>query len=138
MNFDYVKLPGDPSGVIKPYIPVKYHYNGSFTQELLTLIDSGADSNHFTTQLADFFSIDWKKLPEDKTFAANGASFSNYAFNKTLTSEIGGNKLEVKSVYFSPDLAGAFPLILGQRDFFDLCRITFERYKRNIDLRIVK
>jgi hypothetical protein len=136
MNFPYVKLPGDTSGVAKPYIPVRYHYKGSFTKEILTLIDSGADAGHFTTQLADFFHIDWKKLPHSQAFAVNGEPFSRYIFNQPLTIEIGGHKLNIKPVNFSPDLAGPFPFILGQDNFFDLCRIIFERYKWNIDLKI--
>ncbi|OGY32604.1 MAG: hypothetical protein A3A57_01200 [Candidatus Woykebacteria bacterium RIFCSPLOWO2_01_FULL_41_12] len=136
MNFPYVKLPGDTRGVLKPYIPIRYHYKGSFTKEFLTLIDSGADASHFTTQLADFFHIDWKRLPELKTFAANGEPFRRYVLDSSLVAEIGGHKLNIKPVNFSPDLAGAFPLILGQENFFDLCRITFERYKWNIDLKI--
>jgi hypothetical protein len=136
MNFPYVKLPGDSSGVLKPYIPVTYYSNGSFTAPILTLIDSGADASHFTTQLAEFFSIDWKKLPKETTFGANGSPFSRYIFNDTLTIEIGGNKLKISPVNFSPDLAGAFPLILGQDSFFDLCRIAFERYKWNIEIKI--
>ena len=112
MNFPYTKLPGDPSDVLKPYIPVVYHYKGSFTVPIFTLIDSGADASHFTTQLADFFGIKWRSLPEKSTKSVTGASFDRYELNEPLTIEIGGNKLNLKSVNFSPHLAGPFPLIL--------------------------
>lgn len=136
MNFPYARLPGDSSNVLKPYIPVRYHYKGSFTDEILTLIDSGADTSHFTTQLAEFFGIKWRGLPKHTTYAANGTTFDRYVFSKPITIEIGGNKLNVSPVNFSPNLAGAFPLILGQENFFTLCRVAFERYKWNIDIRI--
>ncbi|MDP2720473.1 MAG: retropepsin-like aspartic protease [bacterium] len=136
MNFPYVKLPGDASGVLKPYIPVRYHYKNSFTKEILTLIDSGADTSHFSTDLANFFNIDWKKLKIQKSNAANNSTFLAYVFEEPFTIEIGGHKLTINRANFSPDLAPPFPFILGQDNFFDLCRITFERYKWNIDLNI--
>lgn len=131
-----MKLPGDASGVFKPYIPVRYHYKSSFTQEILTLIDSGADTSYFSTDLADFFHIDWKKLKVQKSNAANNSTFLAYIFEEPFVVEIGGNELTLSKAFFSPELTPPFPFILGQDNFFGLCRISFERYKWNIELKI--
>ena len=137
MDFPYAKLPGDKSGVLKPYIPVRYHYKGSFTNKILTLVDSGADTSHFTTELADFFGIDWRSLPKEVTYSVTGEPFERYILKEPIAVEIGGHPLKITPVNLSTNLAGQFPLILGQDNFFDLCRITFERYKWNMDIRIV-
>ena len=41
-------------------------------------------------------------------------------------------------VQFSNQLSKAFPCILGQEDFFSKARITFERYKWNLDIRLLE
>lgn len=45
---------------------------------------------------------------------------------------------EIASFLGSDQLSNAFPCILGQENFFSKARVIFERYKWNLDIRLVQ
>ena len=78
--------------------------------------------------------INIKGIKPQKSFGINGSSFICYP--SEITIELGGHQLIIP-VHFSSQLTSAFPCILGQEKFFSKARITFERYKWNLDIRII-
>ena len=72
---------------------------------------------------------------EPRSFGINGFPFLCYP--SEITIEVGGHRLDIP-VQFSNQLSNAFPCILGQEDFFTKARVTFERYKWNLDIRIIE
>ena len=135
MNFPYTTLPGVPTDTKRPLIPVRFIHKGKSTLPILCLVDSGADYSYLTMEIADMLEIDLDNIRPQKSFGIDGSSFLCYPAKITI--EVGGNRLDIP-VHFSNQLNKAFPCILGQEDFFSQTRITFERYKWNLDIRIVE
>lgn len=134
MNFPYTTLPGIPKDTKRPLVPIKFIYKDKATLPILCLVDSGADYSYLSTEIADLLGIDLKGIKPQKSFGINGSSFLCYP--SKITIELGGHQLDIP-VHFSKELSSAFPCILGQEDFFSRCRIAFERYKWNLDIRII-
>ncbi len=78
--------------------------------------------------------IDLSKVKPQKSFGINGDPFICYP--SEIDIEIGGHKLIIP-VHFSNQLSSAFPCILGQENFFSKAKIIFERYKWNLDIRLI-
>ena len=135
MNFPYTTLPGIPNDTKRPLIPGKFIHKDKSTQPILCLVDSGADYTYLTMEIADFLEIDLSNIAPQKSFAINDSQFLCYP--SKINIEIGGHILTIP-VHFTRQLTSAFPCILGQEDFFSKTRITFERYKWNLDIRLVE
>lgn len=135
MNFPYTTLPGFPKDTKRPLIPVKFIYQDKSTLPILCLVDSGADYSYLTIEIADLLGINLRGIKPQKSFGINGLPFLCYP--SKITIEIGGQRLDIP-VHFSKELNQAFPCILGQEDFFTKTRISFERYKWNLDIRIIE
>ena len=135
MNFPYTCLPGIPKDTKRPLIPVKFIHQGKSTLPILSLVDSGADYSYLTMEVAKLLEIDLSSVKFEKSFGINGSAFLCYP--SKITIEIGGHKLDIP-VRFSNQLGTPFKCVLGQEDFFSKTRITFERYKWNLDIRIVE
>ena len=134
MNFPYTTLPGFPKDTRRPLVPVKFIYQGKSTLLIFCLVDSGADYSYLTIEIAELLGIPLKGIKPQKSFGINGASFLCYP--SRITMEIGGQRIDIPA-HFSNELNQAFPCILGQEDFFNKTKIIFERYKWNLDIRIV-
>lgn len=134
MNFPYTTLPGVPKDTKRPLIPVKFIYKDKSTLPILCLIDSGADYSYLTIEIANLLGIDLNKVKPQKSFGINGSPFICYP--SEITIEVGGHSLVIP-IQFSPQLTKAFPAILGQENFFSESRVTFERYKWNLDIRFI-
>jgi len=134
MNFRYTTLPGDTIGTKRPIIPVKFIHKNKATLPILSLVDSGADFSYLDFEIAEILGIDLSGVKPQKSFGINGASFVCYP--SLVKIEIGGHLIEIP-VHFSNQLSKEFPCILGQEGFFDKTRIVFERYKWNLDIRLV-
>lgn len=134
MNFPYVRLPGVPQDTKRPLIPVKFIHKDKSTLPILCLVDSGADYSYLTIEVAHLLGIDLTHIKPQKAFGINGSEFVCYP--SRLEIEVGGVRLQIL-VHFSPELTPAFPCILGQENFFSQTRILFERYKWNLDIKIV-
>jgi len=133
MNFPYTTLPGVPKDTKRPLVPIKFIHKDKSTLPILSLIDSGADYSYLTMEIAKLLDIDLSGVKPHTSFGINGTPFLCYP--SEITIELGGHHLNIP-VQFSNQLSKAFPCILGQEDFFSKARITFERYKWNIDLKI--
>ncbi len=134
MNFPYTTLPGIPKDTKRPLIPIKFIYKDKTTLPILCLVDSGADYSYLSMEIAKLLEIDLSGIKPYKSFGINGSPFLCYP--SKITIELGGQCLDIP-VQFSNQLSAAFPCILGQEDFFSQTRITFERYKLNLDIRII-
>lgn len=134
MNFPYTSLPGIPKDTKRPLVPVKFIHKDKSTLTILSLVDSGADYSYLTMEIANLLEIDVSNVKVEKSFGINGSAFLCYP--SKITIEIGGYKLEIP-VRFSNQLNTPFKCVLGQEDFFSKTRITLERYKWNLDIRIV-
>lgn len=134
MNFPYTTLPGHPYDTKRPLVSIKFIHQDKPTLPILCLIDSGADYTYLTLEIAKFLGIDLTNIKPQKSFGINGSPFICFAAEIEL--EIGGYHLTIP-VHFSNQLTGAFPCIIGQENFFSKARIVFERYKWNLDIRLI-
>lgn len=134
MNYPYAALPGDPSGTKRPLIPVSFVHKNKATLPILCLVDSGADYSYLSWEIAEMLDINLNKSIPRTSFGINGSPF--ICFPSEITMEFGGVQLEIP-VHFSRNLTKEFPCILGQEGFFNKAKITFERYKWNLDIRLI-
>lgn len=134
MNFSYTTLPGIPKDTKRPLVPVKFLHKDKSTFPILCLVDSGADYSYISTEIATFLGINLKDIKPQKSYGINGSPFT--CFPGEITIELGGYRLNIP-VHFSSQLSSAFPCVLGQENFFNKARITFERYKWNLDIRLI-
>lgn len=134
MNFPYTTLPGLPQDTKRPLVPIRFINKNKSTLPILCLVDSGADYSYLTTEIADLLEIDLKNIKPQPSRGINGSLFLCYP--SEITIEIGGHSLKIP-VHFSSQLSKAFPCILGQENFFSKTRVIFERYKWNLDIRLV-
>lgn len=134
MNFPYTTLPGFPKDTKRPLIPVKFIYKDNSTLPILCLVDSGADYSYLTTEIADLLGIDLKTIKPEASRGINDSPFLCYP--SEIDIEVGGHRLNIP-VHFSSQLSKEFPCILGQEHFFSKARIVFERYKWNLDIRLI-
>lgn len=134
MNFPYTTLPGFSKDTKRPLIPIKLIFKGRQTLPIFALIDSGADYSYARGEIANFLGINLSKIQPEKSFAVNGVEFM--AYPSEIEVEFAGYRLKT-NIQFSDQISRAFPVILGQENFFSLLRIVFERYKWNLDIRIV-
>ncbi len=135
MNFPYTTLPGIPKDTKRPLIPAKFIYKDKSTLPILTLVDSGADYSYLTMEIAQLLEIDLKNVKFEKSFGINGSAFLCYP--SKITIEIGGHQLDIP-VRFSNQLNTPFKCVLGQENFFSKTRIVFERYKWNLDIKVIE
>ena len=134
MNFPYATLPGVPKDTRRPLALIKFIHKDKSTRPILCLIASGADYSYLTTEIADLLNINLIKITPQKSFAINGSQFLCYP--SEIEIEIGGHRLTIP-VHFTKSLTSAFPCIIGQENFFSKTRIIFERYKWNLDIKLV-
>lgn len=134
MNFPYTTLPGLPKDTKRPLVPIRFIHKDKSTLPILSLVDSGADYSYLTSEIADLLEIDLTSIKPQASRGINGSLFLCYP--SEITIGIGGHSLKIP-VHFSPQLSKAFPCILGQENFFSKARVIFERYKWNLDIRLV-
>ena len=134
MKFEYKKVPSsshpaDP-WVIKPYLTIRLSAEGK-TVQLDALIDSGAEASLFHSSVAKVFGFDLKAGLKKEYFGITGEPAICY-FHPV--------QLQVVGLSHSIDLAVAFTeassvgALLGQADFFQHFKITFERYKERMGI----
>lgn len=134
MNFPYTTLPGIPKDTKRPLVPIKFINKNRSTLPILSLVDSGADYSYVSAEIAEILDIDLSKIKPHQSFGINDSPFICYPAEVTI--EIGGHNLGIV-VHFSNQLTKAFPCILGQESFFTKTRVVFERYKWNLDIKLV-
>lgn len=100
----------------------------------LALIDSGADRSLFHREIADYLGIDLTHAERRKTIGITGESEALYAEVEIL---IPGalKKKRIPVGFIDTPYVSA---LLGQEGFFDLCRITFERYSNIFEISSIR
>lgn len=134
MKFKYRKIPDDTNPPYKfvsvPLLPITLFY-GNKQQNLLGLLDSGADECMFHSSIGELLGIDVKSGRSKRHFGIAGQPIDS--FMHTI-------QLQVQGYHARIELEAAFtdynemPLI-GQRGFFDNYQVIFERYKGRFEIK---
>lgn len=129
MSHPYFLAPGQPRSAGIPFINVIYKNNSKKTSSTLVLVDSGAQVSFAPLDIALWLGIkvDKKKYLDLRGF--NNVDTRCYPAMTTL--EIEGHDIVIPIYY-----GGSTNLqcILGQDPFFDMAKITFERYDNSFSL----
>lgn len=123
MKHPYFLAPGHPRSASVPFIQVVYKHQSKRTPPTLALVDSGASVSFAPLDLAL-----WLGLKVDKKRYLDLRGFNNVetrCYQALTTLEIDDHDITIPMYY-----GGSVSLqcILGQDPFFDLAKITFERY----------
>lgn len=134
MNFDYLKVPqeGSPAApwLLKPHVKVRLS-SGSKSVGVFALVDSGADASLFHASLAEVLGLDLKSGMEYRFFGIEGKPVLAY-FHTVSLQLVGMPKgLDIAVAFTESDGVGA---LLGQADFFQYYKVTFERYKERMEI----
>jgi len=118
---------------LRPVIPLKVKY-GERAITYSALVDSGADSCLFDTQVAAELGIDLDKNGVPARVGGIAGQTATY-FIHPVTIEIGGWPFEIQAG-FIPLVAGRFNYgVVGQEGFFDKFKVIFDLEKEEIELR---
>ncbi len=129
MKFEY-KAYGN--GVLRPVIPIQViHKETVIFYEVL--IDSGADANIFSYEIADIFGIDITKGEKGKIAGITGESKELYFHYLDL--RIGGQLFKNVRVGFLEEMGQYAYGVLGQKGFFDIFIVKFDLIKKAIELK---
>lgn len=135
MLFDYRKKQDSPNPVephiLVPEIQVILSHQGKGVK-LWAMIDSGAATSLFHSSVAEALGIDLTSGVKQEFFGISGEPTFGYFHNVGLQI-IGESKPLAFTAAFT-DSPGVFAL-LGQADFFQAYKITFERYKERIEIK---
>lgn len=130
MKFQYKKLGANTS---RPVIPVElFAERDGLSIRYEVLVDSGADCNMMPAEIGELLGIDIEKGKKNEVGGITGGGMPYYTHSVFL--RIGGhtNKVEVG---FMPNMPSFGYGVVGQRGFFDLFKVTFDRRKGEIDVR---
>lgn len=133
MKHPYFLAPGQPRTASVPLVRVIYKSHSKKTTPILALVDSGASVSFAPLDLAV-----WLGIKVDNKRGLDIRGFNNQVtmcYPGKATIEIDGYDFDVP-IYFggSPDMQ----CIIGQDPFFDLGKITFERYEDSFSIDWVK
>ena len=117
MRFEFLELPGDPSPLTRPVIPVQIEDLDDAPQ--LCLVDTGATTNRFGAWLAEATGIDLRGAPE--TRIAVGGLITNARYARADLA-VAGIRYDAP-VSFCDPWPFAFNL-LGQEGFLRFFRVT--------------
>ncbi len=133
MKYPYYLTPGKPRNAGIPFVEVVYKNASKKTTPIVTLVDSGASVSFAPLDVALWLGIkvDRKKYLDIRGF--NNTITRCYPGMTTLV--IDGHECTIP-MYFGggPKLQ----CILGQDPFFDLAKITFERYNDSFSIDWIK
>ena len=127
MKYEYITISGssdhDSSFVKRPMVEVEiFGPNGSIKE--LALIDSGADRSLFNREVADYLGIDLSKGKDWLVLGISGAPLPQ----KIISVDMQVKHLEKKFFSEVGFVSGLNTIaLLGQKDFFELHRIKFEK-----------
>jgi hypothetical protein len=134
MQFPYQKVPAT-NNPREPWFPlplikVRLSCNEK-TIQVNALIDSGASSSLFHSSIADVLGIDLKAgIPKEFT-GITGKTIEAY-FHLIGFQIVGMNSpIEIGVAFTESPGVGA---LLGQTDFFQHYKVTFERYNQRIEI----
>ena len=129
MKFDYKEY---DHGVLRPVIPIQIIYKETIVFYEV-LIDSGADSNIFSSDIADIFGIDITKGDRGEVAGITGETRTLYFHYLDL--RVGGKLLKNVRVGFLKEMGQYAYGVAGQRGFFDIFTVKFDLIKNEIELK---
>ena len=133
-KYPYTILPtSDGDKVYKPFIPARLAYKKThkITFGINALIDSGADVCFCAMDISLWLGINLSKKRRFDFTAANNQTFDTY--KEVVTMYVAGKKYDTP-FYFSDKLTKNFPLILGQKGFFDHFKVCFDLKNKIMDI----
>ncbi len=117
--------------ILRPVIPIKIVHKGILVLYEV-LIDSGADSNIFSSVIADILEIDLHKGEKGKIAGIGGKDKTIYFHY--LDIRVSGILHESVRVGFMKEMGEFAYGVLGQNGFFDLYVVKFDILKKEIEL----
>jgi hypothetical protein len=138
MQFSYQRVPNSDN-LQAPWIPlpllkVRLSYQDQYIN-VNALVDSGANASLFHSSIAEALGIDLTSGMEQEFFGISGHPIKSY-FHLVKLQIFGSNESVELAVAFT-DSPGVGAL-LGQADFFQHHKITFERYKEQMEIKSAK
>jgi hypothetical protein len=138
MQFEYKKVPSSPDPqdpwIILPMLKIRLSHDTK-TVQLDALVDSGATVSLFNRVVAEKLGIDYQSGLKQQYFGISGHDVDTY-FHKVKLQIVGADESLNIAVGFTDSLGvGA---LLGQADFFQAYKITFERYKERMEIKPAK
>jgi hypothetical protein len=134
MQFDYHKIPTqDPTRpwIVRPLIPIQLSHKGRH-KTVLALLDSGADRSLFHASYAPLLGLD-TEIGHSEQFTGIADEAVTAYFHTVELQIIGSPDTVTLEVGFT-DSEGV-DAILGQADFFQAYKVTFERYKEWVEIK---
>ena len=117
MRYDFVELPGSPSRLPRPVIPVRIEDLDSAAH--LFLVDTGSETNRVGKWVAESVGIDLAGAPTE-SIAIAGLTTTVHSARTTLT--IAGFRYDAPVTFCDP---WPFPFhVLGQEGFLRYFRLT--------------
>lgn len=129
MRFNYKSYDHD---ILRPVIPIQIIHKSTIVFYEV-LIDSGADSNIFSSDIADIFGIDILQGEEGKVAGITGESRKLYYHYLDL--RIGGILYKDVKVGFLREMGEYAYGVVGQKGFFDIFVVKFDLVKKEIDIK---
>ncbi len=133
MKFDYLEIPsrepGKPSAR-RPYIPIRILHGDKF-QDLMCLVDSGADLCLFPAKIGELIGIDLESGKKEQIGGIAETPIVAYIHSVRLIVR-GLSGVDVEAGF--TESRGIRAGILGQRGFFDKYKITFARSRNWLDI----
>ena len=132
MQFDYIRSASAPEifpGV--PFVPITL-YHGGYELEWAGLVDSGATTSVLPYDLGDQLGLVWEEqtLPVE----LGGVYCDTQAFSVLIRGEIPGFQAVALGFAWIDKTSDEARLLLGQMNFFQRFKVTFEAYKRTFDI----
>ncbi len=129
MKFDYKEY---DQGILRPVIPIQIiHKETIVFYEVL--IDSGADSNIFSSDIADIFGIDITKGQRGEVAGITGETRTLYFHY--LDIRVDGNLFKNVRVGFLEEMGQNAYGVAGQKGFFDIFIVKFDLLKKEIEIK---
>ena len=135
MEFNYRKEPDHSKPkkewIKRPKVQTRV-FNGTAHEDLICLVDSGADDCMFHSSIADLLGIDLKS-GRPKQFGGIAAGVTVDAYMHPIELQIYGLERIPVLAAFSEQFSQKSG-ILGQSDVFDVFKIEFERYRGKLSI----
>ena len=128
MTFNYKEY---DHGVLRPVIPIQIIYKETIVFYEV-LIDSGADSNIFSSDIADIFGIDITRGERGEVAGITGETRTLYFHY--LDIRVGGKLFNNVRVGFLKEMGQYAYGVVGQKGFFDIFIVKFDLIKKEIEI----
>ena len=129
MKFDYKEY---DIGILRPVIPIQIIHKGTIVFYEV-LIDSGADANIFSYDIADIFGIDVASGEKGKIECITGETRELYFHYLDL--RIDGQLFKKVRVGFLKEMGQYAYGVVGQKGFFDIFTVKFDLIKKEVEIK---